>query len=220
MVLALNFMDEVEARGDRIDIPRLSRELGVPVVPITARTGQGLDELLQVAHRQMHLGYTFEPDDLYDDFTHDIHHRMGELIHDAAYAAGLPAHWASIKLLEGDEIVAKALNLPAETQKKLDEIIAEYEQSSDLGDRETLIADSRYQYIQRVVSHSVVKGSEKGPSLSQKIDRVVTGKYTALPLFLLAMLCMFAITFGPFGSWLQDGSAPSSTCSPPGWRGP
>ena len=205
MVLALNFMDEVEARGDHIDISRLSRELGVPVVPIIARTGQGLDELLQVAHRQMHLGYTFEPDDLYDDFTHDIHHRMGELIHDAAYAAGLPAHWASIKLLEGDEIVAKALNLPAETQKKLDEIIAEYEQSSDLGDRETLIADSRYQYIQRVVSHSVVKGTEKGPSLSQKIDRVVTGKYTALPLFLLAMLCMFAITFGPFGSWLQDG---------------
>lgn len=205
MVLALNFMDEVEARGDHIDISRLSRELGVPVVPIIARTGQGLDELLQVAHRQMHLGYTFEPDDLYDDFTHDIHHRMGELIHDAAYAAGLPAHWASIKLLEGDEIVAKALNLPAETQKKLDGIIAEYEQSSDLGDRETLIADSRYQYIQRVVSHSVVKGTEKGPSLSQKIDRVVTGKYTALPLFLLAMLCMFAITFGPFGSWLQDG---------------
>lgn len=205
MVLALNFMDEVEARGDHIDTSRLSRELGVPVVPIIARTGQGLDELLQVAHRQMHLGYTFEPDDLYDDFTHDIHHRMGELIHDAAYAAGLPAHWASIKLLEGDEIVAKALNLPAETQKKLDGIIAEYEQSSDLGDRETLIADSRYQYIQRVVSHSVVKGTEKGPSLSQKIDRVVTGKYTALPLFLLAMLCMFAITFGPFGSWLQDG---------------
>lgn len=205
MVLALNFMDEVEARGDHIDTSRLSRELGVPVVPIIARTGQGLDELLQVAHRQMHLGYTFEPDDLYDDFTHDIHHRMGELIHDAAYAAGLPAHWASIKLLEGDEIVAKALNLPAETQKKLDEIIAEYEQSSDLGDRETLIADSRYQYIQRVVSHSVVKGTDHGPSLSQKIDRVVTGKYTALPLFLLAMLCMFAITFGPFGSWLQDG---------------
>lgn len=205
MVLALNFMDEVEARGDHIDTSRLSRELGVPVVPIIARTGQGLDELLQVAHRQMHLGYTFEPDDLYDDFTHDIHHRMGELIHDAAYAAGLPAHWASIKLLEGDEIVAKALNLPAETQKKLDGIIAEYEQSSDLGDRETLIADSRYQYIQRVVSHSVVKGTEHGPSLSQKIDRVVTGKYTALPLFLLSMLCMFAITFGPFGSWLQDG---------------
>ena len=72
-----------------------------PWSPITAKTGQGLDELLQVAHRQMHLGYTFEPDDLYDSFTHDIHHRMGELLHDYAYAAHLPAHWAAIKLLEG-----------------------------------------------------------------------------------------------------------------------
>ena len=184
----------------------LNRELGVPVVPITARTGEGLDELLEVAHRQMHLGYTFEPDDLYDEFTHDIHHRMGELIHDAAYAANLPAHWASIKLLEGDEIVSKALNLPQDTQKKLDQIIAEYEASSDLGDRETLIADSRYQYIERVVKASVVRGQASGPpTLSQRIDRIVTGKYTALPLFLCAMLVMFVITFGPFGSWLQDG---------------
>ena len=206
LVLALNFMDEVKARGDQIDVERLSKELGVPVVPITAKTGEGLDELLQVAHRQMHLGVTYEPDDLYDDFTHDIHHRMGELIHDYAYAANLPAHWASIKLLEGDGIVAKALNLPADVQNKLDAIIAEYEASSALGDRETLVADSRYRYIERVVHASVVKGkSSEGPTLTEKIDKIVTGKYTALPLFLCAMLVMFVITFGPFGSWLQDG---------------
>ena len=184
---------------------RLSKELGVPVVPITAKTGEGLDELLQVAHRQMHLGVTYEPDDLYDDFTHDIHHRMGELLHDYAYAAGLPAHWASIKLLEGDGIVAKALNLPADVQNKLDAIIAEYEASSALGDRETLVADSRYRYIERVVRASVVKGKgSEGPTLTEKIDRIVTGKYTALPLFLCAMLVMFVITFGPFGSWLSN----------------
>ena len=112
-VVALNFMDEVNKRGDRIDVDQLTKELGVPVVPITARTGEGLEELLHTAHRQMHLGCTIEPDDLYDDFTHDIHHRMGELIHDYAYAAGLPAHWAAIKLLEGDDIVAKALDLPS-----------------------------------------------------------------------------------------------------------
>ena len=206
LVLALNFMDEVKARGDQIDVERLSKELGVPVVPITAKTGEGLDELLQVAHRQMHLGVTYEPDDLYDDFTHDIHHRMGELIHDYAYAANLPAHWASIKLLEGDGIVAKALNLPADVQNKLDAIIAEYEASSALGDRETLVADSRYRYIERVVHASVAKGKgSEGPTLTEKIDRIVTGKYTALPLFLCAMLVMFVITFGPFGSWLQDG---------------
>ena len=206
LVLALNFMDEVKARGDQIDVERLSKELGVPVVPITAKTGEGLDELLQVAHRQMHLGVTYEPDDLYDDFTHDIHHRMGELIHDYAYAAGLPAHWASIKLLEGDNVVAKALKLPAHVQEQLDAIIAEYEASSSLGDRETLVADSRYKYIERVVHASVVKGKgSEGPTLTEKIDKIVTGKYTALPLFLCAMLVMFVITFGPFGSWLQDG---------------
>ena len=204
LVLALNFMDEVEARGDHIDLARLSRELGVPVVPIVAKSGQGLEELLEVAHRQMHIGYTFEPDDLYDDFTHDIHHRMGNLIHDYAYAAGLPAHWASIKLLEGDEVVQQALQLPSHVQARLDEIIAEYEASSDLGDRETLIADSRYQFIQRVVEHSVTKGAKASqPTLTDRIDRVVTGKYTALPLFLCAMLVMFVVTFGPFGSWLQ-----------------
>ena len=204
-VVALNFMDEIAARGDRIDVQKLSRELGIPVVPITARTGEGLEELLHTAHRQMHLGCTVEPDDLYDDYTHDIHHRMGELIHDYAYAARLPAHWAAIKLLEGDEIVARALALPPEVEKRLEAIIAEYESASDLGDRETLIADSRYQYIERVVSAAVVKGRRAGElTLSEKIDKVVTHRIFAIPLFLCTMLVMFVITFGPFGSWLSD----------------
>ena len=207
MVLALNFMDEVQAHGDKIDIERLSRELGVPVVPITARTGEGLDELLAVAHRQMHLGYTFEPDDLYDEFTHDIHHRMGELIHDAAYAAHLPAHWCSIKLIEGDELVKKALSLPEETQRAVEAIAKEYEASSELGDRETLIADSRYGYIQKTLAGIYIKAHEQEATLSDKIDRVLTNKYLAVPVFLAAMLCVFAITFGPFGSWLSDGVA-------------
>ena len=205
-VLALNFMDEVEKRGDKIDVRRLSRELGVPVIPITARTGEGIEELMHTAHRQMHLGVTVEPDDLYDDYTHDIHHRMGELLHDYAYAADLPAHWASIKLLEGDAIVEKALNLPPDIRKRLDALVAEYENSSDLGDRETLIADSRYQYIQRVVSASVVRGGVPGElTFSEKIDRVVTHRIFAIPLFLCTMLVMFVVTFGPFGSWLSDG---------------
>ena len=205
-VLALNFMDEVEKRGDKIDVHRLSRELGVPVIPITARTGEGVEELMHTAHRQMHLGVTVEPDDLYDDYTHDIHHRMGELLHDYAYAANLPAHWASIKLLEGDAIVEKALNLPPDIKQRLDALVAEYENSSDLGDRETLIADSRYQYIQKVVSASVVRGGVPGElTFSEKIDKVVTHRIFAIPLFLCTMLVMFAVTFGPFGSWLSDG---------------
>ncbi|RKI71830.1 ferrous iron transport protein B [bacterium 1xD42-67] len=205
-VLALNFMDEVEKRGDRIDVARLSKELGVPVIPITARTGEGIEELMHTAHRQMHLGVTIEPDDLYDDYTHDIHHRMGELLHDYAYAANLPAHWASIKLLEGDAIVEKALDLPREVEERLEVLVAEYENSSDLGDRETLIADSRYQYIQKVVGASVVRGGIPGElTFSERIDRVVTHRVWAIPLFLCTMLVMFVITFGPFGSWLSDG---------------
>jgi ferrous iron transport protein B len=205
MVVALNFMDEVAKRGDRIDVERLSKELGVPVVPIIARSGEGLETLLHTAHRQMHRGFTVEPDDLYDDYTHDIHHRMGELIHDYAYAAHLPAHWAAIKLLEGDDIVSKALALPPDIRKQLDAVVDEYENSSPLGDRETLIADSRYQYIERVVAASVTKGSQGGAAtLSEKIDRVVTHRIFAIPLFLCTMLIMFVVTFGPFGSWLSD----------------
>ena len=204
-VMALNFMDEVTKRGDQIDVERLSKELGIPVVPITARTGEGLEELLHTAHRQMHRGCTIEPDDLYDDFTHDIHHCMGELIHDYAYAANLPAHWTSIKLLEGDEIVAKALDLPQDVRERMEQVVARYENASDLGDRETLIADSRYRYIEKVVSASVVKGQREGElTFSEKIDKVVTHRIFAIPLFLCTMLVMFAITFGPFGSWLSD----------------
>ncbi len=197
-VVALNFMDEVARRGDRIDTDRLAKELGVPVVPITARTGEGIEALLHTAHRQMHLGVTVEPDDLYDDYTHDIHHRMGELLHDYAYAAGLPAHWAAIKLLEGDSVVEEALELPDGVRDKLAVLVAEYENSSDLGDRETLIADSRYQYIQRVVEASVVRGGAPGElTFSEKIDRVVTHRVWAIPLFLCTMLVMFVVTFGP-----------------------
>lgn len=152
MVMALNFMDEVEKNGDHIDIKELSEHLGIPVVPITAKTGAGLEELMLTAHRQMHIGFTIEPDDLYDNFTHERHHRINEVIHDKAYAAGLPAHWSSIKLLEGDKLAAEALEL----------------------------------------------------SLSDRIDRIVTNKWLAIPVFLCAMFIVFAITFGPFGSWLSD----------------
>ena len=206
MVLALNFMDELRRSGDEIDIDRLSKEIGIPVVPITAKTGENLEELLHVAHRQMHVGYTIEPDDLYDDFTHEIHHRVGQMIHDYAYRAGIPAHWAAIKLIEGDAIVEKALGLSDEVRREANSAADEYEASSDLGDRETLIADSRYNYIEAVLKTAVSKGAgARGVHISEKIDRVVTHKIFAVPLFLLMMLVVFAITFGPPGAMLSDG---------------
>ena len=171
LVLALNFMDEVKARGDQIDVERLSKELGVPVVPITAKTGEGLDELSRWPTGRCTWGSPMSPTTCTTTSPTTSTTAWGSCIHDYAYAANLPAHWASIKLLEGDDIVAKALNLPAEVQKKLDAIIAEYEASSDLGDRETLVADSRYRYIERVVHASVVKGQGVGGPHPHREDR-------------------------------------------------
>ena len=205
MVVALNFMDEVEKRGDVLDVARISQALGVPVVPITARTGENVQALLEQAHRQMHTGVTVEPDDLYDQFTHLIHHQVDELIHDRAYAAHLPAHWASIKLVEGDSLVEQALGLDEATRWKVDALAQRYQEAYPLGDRETLIADARYRFIQRVVKVCLRRGRPvDAPTVSDKIDAVVTHKYLAVPVFLLLMLAMFTLTFGP-GQVLSDG---------------
>ncbi len=208
MVLAVNFMDEVEKKGDQIDCDMLSARLGVPVVPISARDGKGIEKLVQAAHKQMHSGLTLEPDDLYDDFTHAIHHRITEIIHDRAYAVGIPAHWASIKLLEGDPEVAKELGLGEVTLQRIDQIAAEYEASSPLGDRETLLADSRYHFVERVVRRSVKRSTPTGkPTLTERIDAVATHKYFAIPLFLGMMLVVFLITFSGPGAWMSNGIA-------------
>ncbi len=208
MVMALNFMDEARAKGDEIDAARLSKAIGIPVVPITAKTGENLDTLLHTAHRQIHLGFTIEPDDLYDDYTHEIHHSVGQLIHDRAYAARLPAHWASIKLLEGDALVEDALQLDAKTAGEVRRIATEYGAASAYGDRETMIADSRYRYIENVVKTAVRKGAgHDGETLTDRIDKVATHRIFAVPLFLFMMLVMFVLTFGPVGSFLSDGVA-------------
>ena len=208
VVLAVNFMDEVEKKGDQIDCGKLSAQLGVPVVPISARDGVNIDKLVQEAHRQMHTGLTLEPDDLYDDFTHAIHHRIGELIHDRAYAKGIPAHWAAIKLLGGDDEVARDLELDRDTLDKIDAIAGEYEAASPLGDRETLLADSRYRFVERVVRSAVRRQSREGVrTLTERIDAVATHKYLAIPLFLAMMLLVFLVTFSGPGKWLSDGMA-------------
>ena len=208
VVLAVNFMDEVEKKGDVIDCERRSASLGVPVVPISARDNVNIDKLVQEVHKQMHTGLTVEPDDLYDDFTHAIHHRISDLIHDRAYEKGIPAHWASIKLLGGDEEVAKDLELDKSTLDKIDAIAREYESASPLGDRETLLADSRYRFVERVVRSSVKKKNTDGvKTVTEKIDAVATHRVWAIPLFLGMMLLVFLITFSGPGAWLSDGIA-------------
>lgn len=208
VVLAVNFMDEVEKKGDVIDCARLSAGLGVPVVPISARDGVNIDTLVREVHRQMHTGLTVEPDDLYDDFTHAIHHRISALIHDRAYERGIPAHWAAIKLLGGDEEVARDLELDQATLDKIDAVAREYESASPLGDRETLLADSRYRFVERVVRSSVKKKDHRGePTVTERIDAVATHRIWAIPVFLGMMLAVFLLTFSGPGAWLSDGIA-------------
>ncbi len=196
LVIALNFMDEARARGDRLDCEMLARILGVPVIPIVARTGENLEKLLRAAHRTIHTGTTLEPDDLYDDFTHEIHHEVSALIHDKAYSVGLPAHWAAVKLIEGDSLVEKVLDLPGETMKEVEVIAQHYEEAYDVGDRETLIADSRYRFIVGAVALTVTKGSpENSLTLSDKIDKLVTHRVLAIPIFLFHHVLFFCPHF-------------------------
>ncbi len=211
MIIALNMMDEVAKKGDRIDVRKLSLELGIPVVPISARTGQGVKDLIRqaqklikIAHAELHEGFCIEPDDLYDDFTHMIHHNLGDLIKDYAEAARLPLHWSAIKLLEGDKLVRESLKLPASVSDEAERIIRQYSSSTELGDNETMIAESRYKYITCITKHCVFKKRIPRRTVSDKIDLVLTDKYLAIPIFLAIMGLMFALTFGTAGAWLSD----------------
>ncbi len=212
MIIALNMMDEVQKRGDTIDCERLSLELGIPVVPISARTGEGigdlvdgLQRLLHAAHAQFHEGFNIEPDDVYDAFTHMQHHLIGRLVDEYADKAGLPKHWTQIKLLEGDERVRASLQLPQDVQDRVDEIVRAFALANPFGDNETIVADSRYAYIEKVTVASMKKGAKDIVAESNaKIDRLLTNKWLALPLFLLIMGLIFTLTFSTVGAALSD----------------
>ena len=212
MIIALNMMDEVKRRGDEIDVRKLSLELGVPVVPISARSGQGVEELINgiqgvinAAHAEFHGGFNIEPDDIYNGYTHALHHQIGDLVGKYAKQAGLPLHWAEMKLMEGDGETKKELALPEDVQQRVDKIIKEYSDSAPLGDSESMIADARYKYVTRVCAAALHRGHPIDElTASDKIDRVLTNKYLALPIFIGIMLAIFALTFGTVGAWLSD----------------
>ncbi|SHH72329.1 ferrous iron transport protein B [Sporobacter termitidis DSM 10068] len=207
MVLALNFMDEARKNGDTIDTARLAEALGVPVVPISAKTGENIDALLRAADRQTRRGYTLEPDGLYDGMTRDILGRIGRLVRQPAEAAGIPVHWAAVKLLEGDNVVLETLDPDGDARAAIEDLADEYAASGP-GDRETLIADSRYRYIEKTVRDAVRKGpARRAETVTDRIDKIVTHRILAAPVFLLLMLVMFALTFGPPGKTLSDGVA-------------
>ena len=212
MIIALNMMDEVEKQGDRIDVERLSLELGVPVIPISARTGLGIEALLAQAqqlihaiHTQLHEGFNIEPDDLYDDLTHMALHRIGRLVEPYVQKADLPLHWAQIKILEGDSLLRESLHLPEAISKQVDEVVAEYAAASPLGDNETMVADSRYRYVERVCAAALQRARRpEDPSPASRIDAILTHKIWAMPIFLGIMLLIFTLTFSTVGAWLSD----------------
>ena len=213
MVLALNMMDEVRANGGTIMVNQLEELLGIPVVPISAAKNEGIDELIEHAihvarYRELpgRIDFCTAGSDPADPrgAVHRCIHSVGHLIEDHAAAAGLPLRFAATKLVEGDALIEKALQLNPNETDILGHAIAEMETVTGL-DREAALADMRFTFIEKLCSATVVK---PGESLEHKrsvaIDKILTGKYTALPCFAGIMALVFWLTFGVVGSTLSD----------------
>ena len=208
MVLALNMMDEVRGNGGSIDINRMESMLGIPVVPISAAKNEGIEELvdhaMHVAYYQERPGRTdFCSESREGGAVHRAIHAVMHLIYDHCEAAGIPVRFASTKLIEGDQSVADALGLSQNEKETVEHIIIQMEEERGL-DRAAAIADMRFAFIEELVGECVVKPHEsKERERSRRIDRVLTGKYTALPSFIIIMGLVFFLTFNVIGAWLQ-----------------
>ncbi|MDF2586209.1 MAG: ferrous iron transporter [Anaerocolumna sp.] len=201
-VIALNMMDEVEAKGDSIDCNKLSKALGVKVVPIVARSGKGLKELMDAAIQTAKEGKTLNDLAIFDENINSAISRLEELLPDKNQE---DRNWKAIKILEGDEVVTNEIS--EDMKAAVAEIISETEKHAD-GDTEAKIADLRYQYIAKVVKDSVKKKhAGHVETKSDKLDKILTNRFLALPLFAAIMYLMFTITFGEgpigIGVWLQ-----------------
>ncbi len=208
IVLALNMMDEVRGNGGTIRINEMEEILGIPVVPISAAKNEGVDELVKhavhIAKYQERPGRT----DFCDKKTHGgaVHrclHGIMHLIEDHAKAADIPVRFAASKIVEGDELIINSLKLSENEKEMIEHIICQMEDERGL-DRAAAIADMRFSFIKRLCSRTVVKPHEsKEHKRSRKIDMLLTGKYTAIPIFICIMAVVFYLTFNVFGAWLQ-----------------
>ena len=205
MVLALNMMDEVTANGGTIDIQGMSRALGIPVVPISAVKNEGVDELVKIAvltakNRVYPAVYDFcSPGPV-----HRCIHAVVHQIEDHAEAARLPVRFAATKLIEEDEDIRPRLELDQNELELLEHSVQEMESECGM-DRNAALADMRYNFIENVCEKTVVKCREsKERARSEAIDRVITNKYLALPLFFGIMLAIFYLTFNVIGAFLSD----------------
>ena len=210
MVLALNMMDEVRANGGTIDVQKLSDDLGIPVVPITAAKGEGVSELMDRAvetakNRVLPKVYDFCAA---NSPVHRCVHAVVHLIEDHAERLGLPPRFCATKLIEGDRDMADRLVLDQNERELLEHCIVQMETENGL-DRNASLADMRYTFIEQVTADAVVKCHEsKEHKRSVAWDRVLTGKYTALPVFFGVMLLIFWLTFEVIGQGLSDLLAP------------
>ena len=209
MVLALNMMDEVTANGGAIDVNLLERMLGIPVVPISAARNEGTSELVEhVLHVARHEELPGRVDFCLPDgddagALHRCIHAVTHLIEDHARRAGIPPRFAATKLVEGDAMVRDALGLDANELDALERIISQMEDESGK-DRLSALADMRFAFIGEVCRACVVKPREsREHKRSVAIDRVLTGRFTAFPAFLLIMALVFWLSFGSLGAWLK-----------------
>lgn len=208
VVLALNMMDEVRGNGGTIHINEMENMLGIPIVPISAAKDEGIDELvghaLHIAQYQEKPGRTdFCDKDENGGAVHRCLHGIMHLIEDHAKLAGIPARFAAGKLVEGDPLVLEALKLSDNEKDMLEHIICQMEEERGL-DRSAAIADMRFSFIQKLCDETVVKPHEsKEHERSRAIDRILTGKYTAIPAFVCIMAMVFWLTFNVIGAWLQ-----------------
>lgn len=208
MVIALNMMDEVTGNGGSIDVNKMEELLGVPVIPISAAKNQGVDELIKHA---IHVAH-FQEKPLSQDFcdendsggaVHRALHAVIHLIQDHADKAGIPVRFAASKLLEGDKRIVHQLDLDLNEKETLEHIALQMENERGL-DRSAAIADMRYSYIRNVCSQTVHNPHESRERVrSQKIDSLLTGKYTAIPFFIIIMACVFFLTFNVIGAFFQ-----------------
>ena len=206
MVLALNMMDEVRSNGGSIDVQKMSAALGIPVIPIAAAKGEGVSELVDQAiavarSKTLPKVTDFCAD---DSAVHRCIHAVTHLIADHADRIGVPARFCATKLIEGGDDLAGRLALDRNERELLEHCIVQMESEAGL-DRNAALADMRYTFIESVVASSVVKCHEsREHARSMKIDRFLTGRYTALPAFLAVMLLIFYLTFHVIGQRLSD----------------
>lgn len=209
MVLALNMMDEMRGNGGTVRINKMEAMLGIPVVPISAAKNEGVDELvdhaLHVAKYQERPGrMDFCGEEDHGGAVHRCIHGILHLIEDHAKAAGIPVRFAATKLVEGDQRIEAALKLDQNEKEMIEHIIVQMEQERGL-DRAAAIADMRFHFIHQLVEQTVVKPRQSKEQLrSARIDRFLTGRYTAIPAFVGIMALVFYLTFGVIGLALQN----------------